>query len=106
MKNRVNAGSHIISESFSYALNINNPVLAIYLRNIYAPDLADDTESIIDSVLYYVNEFSESNGAIQYRCKIKNFDQYLHIIDLMLNFFSYQQARYFVELAQKLFQDR
>jgi hypothetical protein len=69
-------GNSIISDSFSYALIINNPLLGIYLRNKYGNELMKDNQMIIESLLHYINEFTETNGSHQYLLRIKHFEQY------------------------------
>ena len=57
----------IISESLSYSLLISNPLLAIYLANIYPDEVFEQKDIIIDGILHYLNEFTELNGSIRYR---------------------------------------
>ena len=57
----------IISESFSYSLIINSPLLAIYLRNKYPDELFQNKDSVIESIVNYLNEFTELNGSTRYR---------------------------------------
>ena len=57
----------IISESFSYSLIINSPLLAIYLRNKYPEELFQNKDTVIESIVNYLNEFTELNGSTRYR---------------------------------------
>ena len=56
----------IMSQCFSYTLIINNPLLALGLRHKYAADMYNEHQQIIDSLLHYLNEFSEDNGSARY----------------------------------------
>ena len=62
-KNRV----RIISECLSYTLIISNPLLAVYLSNTYPNELFHHKDIVIDAILHYLNEFTESNGGARYR---------------------------------------
>ena len=72
----------IITQSFSYSLMINNPVLAISIQKEYISkaidDILDDAEAtnseFIDPILHYLNEFSELNGNSKYLSRMKNFE--------------------------------
>jgi len=57
----------IISESFSYSLIINNPLLAVYLRNKYPNELFYNKHTVIETIINYLNEFIELNGSSRYR---------------------------------------
>ena len=92
----------IISECFSYALLVNNPILAVFLRNNYIDYMLDHTSTIIDSILHYINEFSENNGSSKYLKRMKNFECYLYLLEVMINYISYTQAKYFIQIVSKL----
>ena len=91
----------IISESMSYSMIINNPLLAIYLTNIYPNEIFYHKDIWIDSILHYLNEFNELNGSTRYR-RIKHLEQYLFLIERMLKFFSYSQGKYAIQIFEKL----
>jgi hypothetical protein len=55
----------------------------------------------ISTILYYLNEFTELNGSTRYR-KFKNFEENLYILEIMVNHFTYTQAKYFIEIVTKL----
>jgi len=67
----------IISESFSYALIISNPLLAVYLRNKYPDEMFQFKDAAIDSILHYLNEFTELNGSLRYRCVNLRFNLFI-----------------------------
>ena len=106
----------IISESLSYSLLISNPLLAIYLANIYPDEVFEQKDTIIDGILHYLNEFTELNGSIRYRYffnilpfitiyfyrRVKHLEQYLFLIERMLDFFSYSQGKYLIKIFNNL----
>ena len=61
----------IISESFSYSLIINNPLLSVYLRNKYPNELFHNKHKVIETIINYLNEFTELNGSSRYRYQYK-----------------------------------
>lgn len=55
----------------------------------------------IDQILNYLNEFTELNGSTKYR-KIRNFEENIYILEIMVNFFTFTQAKYFLDIVTKL----
>lgn len=62
----LNLKTNIISSLFSYSILLNNPLIAICIRNKYISHMINDKDNIIDSLLNYLNEFTETNGSSQY----------------------------------------
>ncbi|CAI2386274.1 unnamed protein product [Moneuplotes crassus] len=91
----------IILKSFSYSLLISNPLIAIYLRNIYPDELYSNKSECIDAILTYLNEFTELNGSTIYR-RVKHLEQYLYIIERMISYFSFQQGKYLLNIFETL----
>ena len=85
-------GSNIITESFSYCIIINNITVALYLLKKYVKELYYKNESIIDSIIFILNEFSESNGAVRYHHGISHLEELLYFIEIFLKGFTYGQA--------------
>ena len=59
-KNKLNV-SQVIAESFCYSLIIDNPLLAIYLRNSYPAEIYENSNIVIDSVFNNISKFVESS---------------------------------------------
>jgi hypothetical protein len=57
--------------------------------------------SSINTILLYLNEFTELNGSTRYR-KIRNFEENLYVLEIMMNYFTSTQAKYFLEIVTKL----
>ncbi|CAI2359412.1 unnamed protein product [Moneuplotes crassus] len=92
---------NIIAESLSYSLIINNPLIAVYLSNNYPQEVFDNKNIIIDSILNYLNEFTELNGGLRYK-RITNLEQYLFLVERMIHFFSFAQSKYFISIMDGL----
>lgn len=52
--------SSIIAELFSYSLMIDNPLLAIFLRNCYAEEIFDNSKAVIDSIFSNLSRIIET----------------------------------------------
>ena len=50
------------------------------------------TESIIDSILFVLNEFLETNGSSRFNDGISHFEELLGFVQIFIKFFSYSQA--------------
>lgn len=85
-------GSNIITESFSYSIIINNITVALYLLKKYVKELYYKNEAIIDSILFILNEFSESNGGVRYHHGISHLEELLYFIEIFLKGFTYGQG--------------
>lgn len=95
-------GSHIITENFAYAININNITVALYLLKKYVKELYYKNEMIIDSILFILNEYSESNGAVRYHHGISHLEELLYFLEIFLKGFSYSQCFYFLKIFIKI----
>jgi hypothetical protein len=84
-------GSNIITECFSYSIIINNMIVALYLLKKYIKVLYYKNEAIIDSILFILNEYSESNGASRYHHGISHLEELLYFIEIFLGGFTYSQ---------------
>ena len=51
-----------------------------------------NTENIIDSILFILNEYFETNGSSKYHNGISHFEELLGFIQVFVKFFSYSQA--------------
>lgn len=49
-------------------------------------------ESIIDSIIFILKEFSESNGAVRYHHGISHLEELLYFIEIFYKGFTYGQA--------------
>lgn len=95
-------GSNIITEWFSYCIIINNITVALYLLKKFVKELYYKNEAIIDSILYILNEYSESNGAVRYHHGISHLEELLYFVEIFLNGFTYGQWYYFRIILMKL----
>ena len=83
--------SHIITDCFSYSIIINNITVALYLLRKYANELRHANESIINSLLLLLNEYTESNGSMKYHHGISHFEEILYFIEVFMKNFTYTQ---------------
>ena len=95
-------GYHIIKDWFSYAIIINNLTVALYLFKKFSRLLYNSNETIIDSILNLLNEYTESNGAMKYHHGISHFEELLFILELFVDGFSYSQVNYFIRILFRL----
>ena len=95
-------GSNIITEWFSYSIIINNITVALYLLRKYIKELYYKNESIIDSILFILNEYTESNGAVRYHHGISHIEELLYFIEIFMMGFNYSQAYYLVRILIKM----
>ncbi|CAI2371659.1 unnamed protein product [Moneuplotes crassus] len=87
----------IIAESLSYSLIISNPMIAVFIANMYPDELFHNKAVAIDTILHYLKEFTENNGGSRYR-RVKHLEQYLFIVERMLCFFNFAQAKKLIEI--------
>ena len=95
-------GSNLITEWFSYSIIINSITVALYLLRKYIKELYYKNESIIDSILFILNEYTESNGAVRYHHGISHIEELLYFIEIFMMGFSYGQAFYLIRILLKL----
>ena len=61
-KHRKYRASQVIVEWFRYSTIISNPVLSLYLRNIYPVEIFENSNAIVESAFNDVNKIVESFG--------------------------------------------
>ena len=51
-----------------------------------------NTENIVDSILFILNEYFETNGSSRFHNGISHFEELLGFMQVFVKFFSYSQA--------------
>lgn len=95
-------GFNIIKDCFSYAIIINNITVALYLFKKYSKLLYSSNETIIDSILNMMNEYTENNGAVRYHHGISHFEELLYFLELFIDGFTYSQVNFFIRILYRL----
>jgi len=78
--------------------------VALYLFKKYAKILYRKNDSIIDSILFLLNEYTEHNGASKYHHGISHFEELMYFIELFVDGLTYTHAHYFIKIMNLLIQ--
>lgn len=94
--------SMILHECFSYSVILNNISIAVYFLRKYKRQLLPKCGSIIDSIIYLLNEYTEQNGAAKYKNGVLHIEELLYFIDIFLEGITYTQANLFIRVSINL----
>ena len=92
----------VISEWFIKALNLNKIITALFILKRYPDVILRDKESVLASILHYFKEFTEDHNFRQFKGSIRYFEERLYIIEISTQYISYSNAKYFLEIIQKI----
>lgn len=92
----------LIIRCFSYSLTENNMSLAIRIYNSFKWVFDRSSEHALNEVLYVLN--SDINEVLTLRKKqmVQYFEEKLYFVELFQAHFSYNQAKMFIELIEKI----
>lgn len=65
-------------------------------------ELYHKNESIIDSILFILNEYTESHRAVKYHHGISHLEELLYFVEIFLQGFTYSQTFYLFRILIKL----
>lgn len=87
-------GSNIIVDCFSYAIIIDNITIALYLLKKYRRQIEHKNETIIDAILFILNEYTEQNGSSKYHNGISHFEELMYFLYIFVNGFKSSHVHY------------
>ena len=87
-----------IVELFLSSLNTNNFKVIFSMLNNQKDSLIKQSETLINSMLHYLKEFTEEFEASGYHSGVQYFEERLYLFEILIEQFTYSNANYFWEI--------
>ncbi|CAI2387791.1 unnamed protein product [Moneuplotes crassus] len=84
-----------ITNAFKYSIFAKKSKISASIIRDYIDFLYKGKENLIEILLHFMNEYTESNGTLMYQSGIMNLEEILYHFEMMCTNFNFYQAEYF-----------